>query len=109
MLAKVIRENQRDWPDLVPYVVFCYKATEHSATGYCPFFIFTERQPLWNVDLLLPETQAEESTLPDYAAKVTERLAVASRVFRENLKKQQRPLASGIIENQDHEPFPRGI
>ena len=58
---------------------------------------------------LLPETQAEESTLPDYAAKVTERLAVASRVFRENLKKQQRPLASGIIEKQDHEPFPRGI
>ena len=35
---------------------------------------------------LLPETQAEESTLPDYAAKVTERLAVASRIVRENLK-----------------------
>jgi len=86
MLAKVIRENQRDWPDLVPYVVFCYNATEHSVTGFCPFFIFTGRQPLWNVDLLLQDTQAEESTLPDYAAKVNERLAMASRIVRENLK-----------------------
>jgi len=58
---------------------------------------------------LLPETQAEESTLPDYAAKVTERLAVASRIVRENLKNARRPLASGIIRNQNHGPFPRGI
>jgi len=86
VLAKVIPENQRDWPDLVPYVVVCYNATEHSATGFCPFFIFTGRQPLWNVDLLLPETQAEESTLPDYAVQVTEQLAVASLIVRENLK-----------------------
>jgi len=35
---------------------------------------------------LLPQTQAEETTLPDYAAKITELLTVASRIVRENLK-----------------------
>ena len=86
MLAKVVRENQRDWPDLVPYVVFCYNATEHSATAFCTFFIFTGWQPLWNVDLLLPATQAEEFALPEYAARVTERLVIACRIVRENSK-----------------------
>ena len=86
MLAKVVCDSQKNWPELVPYVVFCYNATEHSSTGFSPFFIFTGRQPLWNVDLLLPETQEEGVSLPEYAAKVTERLACAAKIVRENLK-----------------------
>jgi len=86
MIAKAVHQSQRNWPELIPYITFCYNATEHSATGFCPFFVFTGRLPLWNVDLLLPETQAETSALPEFAAKVTERLAVASRLVRENLR-----------------------
>ena len=37
MLAKVVAETQKDWPDWVAYVMFCYNATEHSATGFSPF------------------------------------------------------------------------
>ena len=85
MLAKLIHENQKDWPELVPYVTFCYNATEHSATGFCRFFIFTGREPLSSVDLLLPETNSNVSTPNEYAAKVTEWLAVVSKLVRENL------------------------
>ena len=87
MLAKLVHENQKDWPELLPYVTFCYNATEHSAIGFCPFFIFTGREPLWNVDLLLPETNSNVSTPNEYAAKVIERLAVVSKLVRENLRR----------------------
>jgi len=55
MISKVITENQRDWSSWVPYVTFCYNATTHSATQFPPFFIFTGRLPLWNIDLVLPK------------------------------------------------------
>ena len=50
MLAKVVKDNQKDWSEWVPFVTFCYNATVHSATGFSPFFIFTGREPLWNID-----------------------------------------------------------
>jgi len=49
--AKLVSENQKNWSDLVAYVVFCYNATTHSSSGFPPFLIFTGRLPLWNVDL----------------------------------------------------------
>ena len=86
MIAKLVRENQRDWPELVPYVVFCYNATEHSATGFSLFYLYRQ-EPLWNVDLLLPGTGSGGLTLAGYATAVTERLAEASRLVRENLRR----------------------
>jgi len=36
-------ETQKDWSHWLAYVTFCYNATEHSATGFPPFFVFTGR------------------------------------------------------------------
>lgn len=38
LLAKVIKESQKDWSTWISYVTFCYNATVHSATGFSPFF-----------------------------------------------------------------------
>jgi len=86
MLAKVINENQKDWSEWVAYVTFCYNATMHSATGFAPFFVFTGRLPLWNIDLMLSETSESQTSLPEYAAMVTERLHKASALVREHLR-----------------------
>jgi len=59
MIAQLVDEGQRNWSSLVPYVTFCYNATEHTATGFSPFFIFMGRTPLWTVDLVLPELDRE--------------------------------------------------
>ena len=87
MIAKLVDEGQRDWSSLVPYVTFCYNATEHTATGFSPFFIFTGRTPLWTVDLVLPELDRECRTVPEYATAVVDRLEKASALVRENLRK----------------------
>ena len=87
MIAKLVDENQRNWSDLVAYVTFCYNATTHSSTGFPPFFIYTGHIPLWNVDLLLPQIEESEGrTVPEYTAKVIERLRTASALVREHLR-----------------------
>lgn len=87
MFAKVVADNQKDWSSWVPYVTFCYNATQHSATGFAPFFIFTGRMPLWNVDLMLPNENSEQHRLPEYAALVVDRLEKASALVRNHLQK----------------------
>ena len=86
MFAKVINENQRNWAECAPHITLCYNATEHSSTGFSPFFLFTGRQPLLHVDLALPEVNAEKFSAPQYAALVSERLDKAAVLVREHLK-----------------------
>ena len=87
MIAKLVDEGQRNWSSLIPYVTFCYNATEHSATRFPPFFVFMGRMPLWTVDLVLPELGEERKTVPEYTATVIDRLHKASALVRENLQK----------------------
>ena len=86
MIAKTVDEGQRNWSSLIPYVTFCYNATEHSATGFPPFFIFTGRMPLWTVDLVLPEAGEDKKTVPEYTASVVDKLQKASALVRQNLQ-----------------------
>jgi len=82
MIAKLVDEGQRNRSTLVPYVTFCYNATEHTATGFSPFFIFMGRTPLCTVDLVLPELDRERQTVPEYATAVVDRLENVSALVR---------------------------
>lgn len=85
MIAKLVDEGQRNWSSLLPYVTFCYNATEHSSTGFPPYFVFHGRMPLWTVDLVLPDVSEEPLTVPEYTAKIVDRLQHVSALVRENL------------------------
>ena len=86
MLAKVVKESQRDWPSCVAYVTFVYNSTPHSATSLPPFLIVHGRLPLWHVDLLMGEQPAEPSTVPEYVSQITEHMRQAEEIAREHLQ-----------------------
>jgi len=86
MLTKVVKDSQKDWSEWVPFVTFCYNATVHSATGFSPFFIFTGREPLWNIDFLLPHSPDGAVSVPEYVATVVQRLEEANTMVREHLR-----------------------
>ena len=88
MLAKVVAENQKDWPDHLPYVLFSYNSCVHRSTGLSPFFLMYGQQPQWNVDLLLdnPATTPEYRDLPQYALDIADRLAKAYAIVRDHLQ-----------------------
>ena len=39
MLAKLVKENQKDWDLNIPKVLFVYRTALHDSTGYCPYQI----------------------------------------------------------------------
>jgi len=86
ILAKVVSEQQTDWSSYVAYVVACYNATTHSATGYASFFLMTGRDPKWSVDLLLSGDENDDCTLLEYVRDVRERLLTAHNLARVNLQ-----------------------
>ena len=39
MLARMTNKNQRNWSDLLPYVMFAYRTSVHESTVYTPYFL----------------------------------------------------------------------
>ena len=110
MLAKVISTGQRDWSEWVPYITFCNNATVHSTTGFSQFFVFTGRQPLWTVDLFVPEAEGPGKTVPVYTAETIDRLNRAMHLVREHLQASARRevLVVGTTAEPGPGSLPRG-
>ena len=85
LLSKVVSETQRDWSKYVSYVVFCYNATEHSSTGFCPHFLMTGQLPRWNIDFLLGDNSHKETSVPEYVDQTLRRLEWAYIETRKQL------------------------
>jgi transposase InsO family protein len=88
MLAKVINDNQRDWPDHILYVTFSYNACAHSSTGLSPFFLMFGQQPKWYVEYLLsqPDLNSNYDSLSEFATNLVDKLEYAYHTFRQQLQ-----------------------
>ena len=63
MIAKVVKESQRDWDEFLAQLVAAYRSSIHSTTGFSPNFLIFGRENRAPVDLVLqnPETMPEEN------------------------------------------------
>jgi transposase InsO family protein len=52
MIAKVVAENQKDWPDHIPVALAAYRATVHDATGFTPNKLVFGKENRLPVDLI---------------------------------------------------------
>ena len=53
LIKSLDQKNRRDWPQLLPHLVFIYNTTPHSVTGFTPFTLMFGRQPTVPLDHLL--------------------------------------------------------
>jgi len=53
MLGKVVSARQKDWDVCLPGVMAAYRATPHSSTGFSPNLLFTGRETIAPIDLVL--------------------------------------------------------
>ena len=63
MLSKTVQENQRDWEQQFPMVMFAYSTAIHEATGYIPFYIMYGRSP---TDIILGIHWQKKQEVPVY-------------------------------------------
>jgi hypothetical protein len=87
VLTKYLRhyesEDQTDWNEWVPYAMYVYNTTVHSATGYTPFeLVYGYRSQLPSVFHKEPSTQYNYD---DYLIELKSRLQTAHDVAKQKL------------------------
>ena len=68
MIASIIEDSKKNWDDLLPYVLFAYRTTVHSATGETPFYLMFGRDAVTPSDLIFqPTTNINYVDEPDFS------------------------------------------
>lgn len=85
MLSKTVQQNQRDWDQKLPKVMFAYRTAIHEATGYSPFHINFGRSPLLPLDVMLGIHTQKKQEVPAYVTDLHRSLQKAYTDIRQNL------------------------
>ena len=54
MLATTTEKNQRNWSELLPYVMLAYRTSVHESTDYTPYFLLFGHEATLTIDLQFP-------------------------------------------------------
>ena len=64
ILAKTVKDNQRDWDLCLQKALFAYRTSLHKTTGFTPFHLVFGRTPKLPIDVMLE--RMEEADFQDY-------------------------------------------
>lgn len=87
-LRHYINADQTDWDEWVPYAMFTYNTTPHTATGYTLFELMYGHQATLPSTLL--RSRKSTYTYDDYAQELKERLRATQQIARNHIKKRKR-------------------
>ena len=59
MLSKYIKANQRDWDEVLPFMLMAYRSSKQESTKHTPNVMFLGRETDLPVDLLYPPPPVE--------------------------------------------------
>ncbi len=93
MLKKFASQNQRDWNEYLPYLLFAYREVPTESTGFSPFELLYGHRVRGPLDVLRETWTEEESQEMPVAAHVVDmrsRLHEMAELVQENMTKSQR-------------------
>ena len=91
MLAKTTEKNQRNWSELLPYVMLAYPRSVHESTGYTPYFPLLGHEATLPADLQFPPpSDATWTIYHDYVVETGLRFHAAYEQARQHLQGQQK-------------------
>ena len=50
MISHYLSDHQKDWDQILPYVIFAYNTAVQSSTGYSPFYLIYGREPILPIE-----------------------------------------------------------
>lgn len=85
LVRSLDRKKRREWPELLPHLVFIYNSTPHSVTGFSPCTLMFGRQPTVPLDQLISNTHSDwnEDIIKEQAKIIQD----AHRLAKERLTK----------------------
>ena len=91
MLAKTTDKNQRNWSELLPYVMLAYRISVHESTGYTPYFLLFSHEATLPINLQFSApSDATWTNYREYVAETRLRFHTAYEQTRQYLKGQQK-------------------
>ena len=87
MLAKVVKENQKDWDSHIPSVLLAYRTAIHESTNFTPFHLTFGRSPNLPLDLMLGRiTDNQVMGYPQFVQKLQQTLKSSFILVQQHLK-----------------------
>jgi hypothetical protein len=96
IFAKMVKQNQKDWASLTPFVTFAYNTAVHSVTKYSPVYLMLLRDPVTSIDFCLEQPSA---ALPTDLDEYTEQMLT---LMREAYKLVSTQLRCAFGRNKKH-------
>ena len=91
IVAKTTEKNQRNWSELLPYIMLPYRTSVHESIGYTPYFLLFGHEATLPIDLqFLPPSDATWTNYHEYVAETRLRFHTAYEQPRQYLKGQQK-------------------
>ena len=86
MLRTLVDENQRNWDDLLPFVLMAYRSVEQETTGFSPNYLMLGREVSTPLDLAY-EMPAAAKSIPQnrWAWVLKENMETAHSLVREHI------------------------
>ena len=84
MLSKYIKANQRDWDEVLPFMLMAYRSSKQESTKHTPNIMFLGRETDLPVDLLYPPppVESDDCSTNEYVAELKYRLKTVHEMAR---------------------------
>ena len=90
MLRTLPTTQKNSWPSMVNKMVHAYNCTQHSSTGFSPYFLLFGREPRLAIDCLLGiDSKREQTSYQEFAATWQKQMEQAYEIARNNSQKRK--------------------
>jgi hypothetical protein len=108
MLSMYVAEDQKDWDEYLPYILFAYRSTPHESTKETPFFLTYGRDPRLPINVSLGSTQPTPRNGTTYRAQLMQKFESAFELVRKNLAKAHERQKTNYDKGRREIEFPVG-
>ena len=89
MLKAYTKANQRDWDEHIHLVLFAYRTSIHTSTGFTPFFLLHGYDALYPVDVKVNPELGQPLPYPAYVNRLAKRLTLAQELVQDHIQRAQ--------------------
>ena len=91
MLTVYVNDNQTDWDEYIPFVLWAYRSSPHESTGESTFFMLYGRDPLFPIDISITPTELwKKNNDEDVINQLQDARSLVLKSIKEAQKKQQK-------------------
>ena len=93
-LSMFVSDNQKDWDEYLPSILFAYRTSPQATTGDSPFYLLYGREPRLPIDvnLLPPNIDHLSTSIAEHRARIVSQLEEAQRLAKENTERTQQEM-----------------